>query len=402
MKYINTFFLIVLSTVILNAQQVQMQIIGATMKVSEDVKMEVDGNFQLFSTAQIDNDGLIEIEGFFYHGGSSEGFINRNDKGELLLKRTTSPTIIFGNVPIYFEKLTLDNPFGIQNNVDVFIENKLEFLNGKLFSEDHFVTILNDSGDAIMGANNDRYLAGKIRQYVVNGNTYHFPLGSITNYQPATLNIQNIGNSNFIEAEFFNESVISPELFLNGISFNTFLDSGFWQFKNPTEEEALFNISVTSNGHTNGGNIAEEHALFRRVNGSWGNAGTHDNATQSGSLNEAITAQRTDVQGLGDFIIGHSGNVVLTNTVLHDKFKFEHAIQSGSSLTIQFEGKENIEYQIHLIDLLGRVLETKIVDDFSNTKAVNLELGNLNTNIYFIAISSEEFLFSKKVLLVFD
>ena len=79
------------------------------------------------TTAQIDNDGFIQIGGYFINIGTSEGFINRNNKGELLLKRTATPTFISGNMPLYFEKLTLDNPQNIDYGSDIFIENELEF-----------------------------------------------------------------------------------------------------------------------------------------------------------------------------------------------------------------------------------------------------------------------------------
>ena len=87
----------------------------------------------------------------------------------------------------------------------------------------------------------------------------------------------------------------------------------------------FFDITATSNGHSNGGNTAAEHALFRRTNGIWDNVGTHNNATQTGNLNNAITAQRTDVQGLGDFIIGRGEYMVATNPVLHESFRFINA-----------------------------------------------------------------------------
>ena len=124
-----------------------MQIDGVTITISDTTKVKIDGNFRMFTTAQIDNDGLIEIGGYFINSGTSDGFINRNNKGELLLKRTTTPTFISGNVPLYFEKLTLDNPQGIDCSNDIFIENELEFINGKLYSPNDFVTILDNNGN---------------------------------------------------------------------------------------------------------------------------------------------------------------------------------------------------------------------------------------------------------------
>ena len=399
MKKTYTLFFFFLSMTVLTAQQLQMRVIGATLTVSDSVKVKVEGNFRLFTTAQIDNDGLMEICGYFINSGTSEGFINRNDKGELLLKRTVTPTFISGNVPLYFEKLTLDNPQGTDYSSDIFIENELELINGKLFSPNDFVTILNDNGNGIIGANDTRYIAGKMRQYVVNSQSYTFPIGSQTDYEPATLNIKNTGTRNFIEAEFIAETIVATDLVLDSTNITTFLNSGFWRFENPTASEVFFDITATSNGHSNGGNTAAEHALFRRTNGTWDNAGTHNNATQTGNLNNAITAQRTDVQGLGDFIIGRGEYMVATNPVLHENFRFINAFQLSADLDIQFVGVENMDYQVHLIDLNGRRIATKTADNFSTTKQVNFDVQNLNTNIYILAISSGDFLFTKQILL---
>jgi hypothetical protein len=384
---------------VLNAQQVQMQIDGVTITISDTTKIKIDGNFRMFTTAQIDNDGLIEIGGYFINSGTSDGFINRNNKGELLLKRTATPTFISGNVPLYFEKLTLDNSQGIDYSNDIFIENELEFINGKLYSPNDFVIILNDNGNTIIGANNSNYITGKMRQYVINSQSYDFPIGSQSDYKPATLNIQNIGTSNFIEAEFIPETVTPTNLILDSTNITTFLNSGFWRFDNPTANDVLFDLTATSNGHINGGNTAAEHALFRRTNGTWENAGTHNNATQSGNLNNAITAKRTDVQGLGDFIIGRGEYTIATNPVLHGNFKFINAFQFSSDLDIEFIGLENMDYQVHLIDLNGGIIETQKVANFSTAKHVNFDVANLSTNIYIIAISTVDFLFTKQIFI---
>jgi len=384
---------------VLNAQQIQMHITGVTLMVSDSIKVKIDGNFRLFTTAQIDNDGLIEIGGYFINSGTSDCFINRNNKGELLLKRTTTPTFISGNVPLYFEKLTLNNPQGIDYGNDIFIENELEFINGKLYSPNDFVTILNHNGNAIIGANDTRYIVGKMRQYTIDNQYYDFPIGSQNDYEPATLSIHSTGTSNFIEAEFIAETIAATNLILDSTNITTFLNSGFWRFGNPTANEVFFDVATTSNGHTNGGNTAAEHALFRRTNGTWENTGIHNNATQFGNLNNAITAKRSDVQGLGDFIIGRGEYMVATNPFLHDNFKFINAFQLSSDLDIEFIGLENMDYQVHLIDLNGRIIETQKVNNFSTSKYVNFDVSNLNTNIYILAISTVDFLFTKQIFI---
>ena len=84
---------------------------------------------------------------------------------------------------------------------------------------------------------------------------------------------------------------------------------------------------------------------------------------------------------------------------LHDNFKFINAFQLSSDLDIEFIGLENMDYQVHLIDLNGRIIETQKVNNFSTSKHVNFDVSNLNTNIYILAISTVDFLFTKQIFI---
>ena len=375
-----------------------MRVVGATIKVSDSMKVEVEGNFRLFGNAKIENDGLMEIDGYFINSGISEGFINRNNLGEVYLKGTNSPTIIAGASPIYFEKLTLDNPQNINNQTDIFIENELELINGKINSENNFITILNTNENALIGFDNTHYINGKMRQYIENSKTYNFPIGTTTNYELATITVTNTDNNSFIEAEFITGNFLPPNnLTLENTIIKEFLDYGYWQF-NPITN-GLFDITVTSNGHSNGSETATKHALFRQRNGIWENAGIHDNTTHSGILINAITAKRTAVQGLGNFIIGKGDYVISTNSNLHQNFKFINAFSFGSNLNIEFIGIENTAYQVHLIDLNGRILASKNTSHNTTFEQVNFDISNLPSSLYFISITSQDFLFTHKIFL---
>jgi hypothetical protein len=380
------------------SQPLQMRVVGATIKISDTMKVEIDGNFRLFGNAKIDNDGLMEIDGYFINSGTSQGFINRNNLGEVYLQGMNSPTIIAGASPIYFEKLVLNNTQNINNQIDIFIENELELINGKINSENDFITILNTDENALIGFDNTHYINGKMRQYIESNKTYDFPIGTMTNYELATIGVTNTGNIPFIEVEFITGNFLpSNNLILDSTIINEFLDYGYWEFSQTAN--GVFDVEVTSNGHSNGSGTTMQHALFREKNGIWENAGTHNNVTQSGNLTNAITAKRSDVQGLGNFIIGKGDYVISTNPNLHQNFKFVKAFDFGSNLNIEFIGIENTTYNVHLIDLNGRILATQNIDKNSTLKQVDFNIANLPSSLYFISITSQDFLFTHKVFL---
>lgn len=397
MKFIYTFLILILPLFSFS-QPLQMRVVGATLKISDSMKIEVEGNFRLFGDAKIDNDGSMEIDGYFINSGTSEGFINRNNIGKVYLNGTNSPTVIAGASPIYFEKLILNNIQNINNQTDIFIENELELINGKINSENDFITILNTDENALIGFDNTHYINGKMRQYIENSKTYNFPIGTTTNYELAIISVTDKENQAFIEAGFITGNFSPPNnLTLENTVINEFLNYGFWQF-NPITN-GLFDISVTSNGHSNGSGTTTQHALFRQRNGIWENAGIHNNTTQSGSLANAITAKRNDVQGLGNFIIGKGNYVISTNPNLHQNFKFINAFDFGSNLNIEFIGVKNTAYQVYLIDLNGRVVATQNTNNNGTLEQVNFNTSNLSPSLYLISITSQDFLFTHKIFL---
>lgn len=388
--------LILIFPLISFSQQLQMRVVGATIKISDSMKVEIEGNFRLFGAAKIDNDGSMEIEGYFINSGISEGFINRNNIGEVYLKGTNSPTIIAGASPVYFEKLILDNPQNINNQTDIFIENELELINGNINSENDFITILNTDENALVGFDDTHYINGKMRQYIENNKTYNFPIGTTTNYELSTITVIDTENQPFIEAEFITGNFSpSNNLSLENTTINEFLDYGYWQYNQITN--GLFDVIVTSNGHSNGSGTATQHALFRARNGVWESAGIHDNLTQSGSLTSPITAKRSEIQGLGNFIIGKGDYIISTNPNLHQSFKFVNAFDFGSNLNIEFIGVENTTYQVSLIDLNGRILATKNTTHSNTIKVLDFDIANLPPSLYFIRISCQDFLFTHKI-----
>jgi len=208
---------------------------------------------------------------------------------------------------------------------DLLIKNRLTLINSGIFVMDEFweptfpcgltnltpqVIVENISTDAIQSHNENAFIQGRLCRYV-NVGSYDFPLGiqeiSDNRYLPATIDISSInGGLSFIEAQFTTSNTQIPpsDLEVYGDDITEFLNYGYWTLT-PNVGSADYDITLTSTGHTNGGEVAEQHAIFKRSGvGDWESLGTHDNSTQSGSGNDPITVKRSNLSGFSDFIIG--------------------------------------------------------------------------------------------------
>jgi len=190
---------------------------------------------------------------------------------------------------------------------DMLVQNNL-FLDGSIIIADtNEVIIQNTAYDAIKTHGETSYVEGNLRRYVTTG-AYDFPVGSDTDYQLATVDISSTsGGLTYLDARFTATDTEIPPLGLNvnDSEITEFLNSGYWTIT-PNVGYAEYNITLTSRGHTNGGGIPEQHAVFKRNSGDWESIGVHDNATQTGSGSEPISAERASLTGFSDFIIGKS------------------------------------------------------------------------------------------------
>ena len=146
---------------------------------------------------------------------------------------------------------------------------------------------------------------------------FSFPMSTSSQYLEAIINITTISSLNYMECKFTESSseTVPDGLNVDGTPITEFLDYGYWTFTPDNGTGVIYDITLTSSGHTNGGTDPAQHAIFKRDGGDWGNIGTHNNNTQSGTGTSPITAKRTNVTGFSDFIIGKSDNPLLTELI---------------------------------------------------------------------------------------
>ena len=288
---------------------------GCVIKIGSNDVIYVDGDanggftnkFFNGSNGKINSDGTIILEGDWNNLAYDSVFIDTDADGKVVFKGTTAQTL-GGSKLTDFESLTINNPAGVNLDENIIINQVLTFTIGEITTGAvDTVIVENNSIDAIASQDEGKSVVGNLRRYMLAG-SYSFPLSDGTNYLPALLNITTLGSMNYVSAKFIVSAAetVPDGLAVNGTPINEFLDQGYWSFTPDDGTGVVYDITLTSRGHTNGGAEAAQHAVFKRDGGDWESVGNHVNGTQSGTLLEPITAKRSSITGFSEFIIGKS------------------------------------------------------------------------------------------------
>jgi hypothetical protein len=300
---------------------------GSCIKVLQGTFLRVIGDNGDFVTSKSDtingnvqNDGKIYIQGKWENNSTAGNvFINRNSIGEVEFNGTTIQTI-GGLQMTYFENLTINNASGVTINLDEKIDNTLNLKNGIVLTSTNRVIVADTSSEAIISQSADNFVNGNIRRYVRAGKQYDMAIGTSIHEELVSINISTLGKLTYLDASFINASPGTVPVGLNadGPPISEFLDYGYWSIIPDNDSNTVYDISVTSSGHTNGATAASAHALFYRSNGgAWQNFGVHNINTQSGTGTNPVTAKRTNANSFYEYAIGKSANEVLPIELLN-------------------------------------------------------------------------------------
>ncbi len=410
---------------------------GCYIKAGSNAVIYIDGGsqgsfnslFESGSDGMISSDGQIIIEGDWKNYTTDYVFDNRNTSGTIEFVGSASQNI-GGSKATYFENMEVNNSNGVTINDNILISNNLNFVSGSITTGSTDTLIIkNTSTSAITNQASGRSVIGNLQRYMSVA-SYVFPLSEGDDYLPATLNITNLGSMTYLSSKFTASSSETVPLGLNvgGTPITEFLDKGYWTFTPDNGTGVQYDITVTSQGHTNGGDNPEQHAVFKRNGvGDWASVGTHDNSTQSGSGSAAITATRTVLISFSDFIIGRSSSnplpivlkrfdaVCATNSVelwwetliefRNDFFTIEYSTNGTDYSTIaQILGAgtsyhENIYSYVHKNRVSSPVYYRLSQTDYNGTVKSYPEISvqcssNFNEDITIEKISKDEISFS--------
>jgi len=221
------------------------------------------------------------------------------------------------------------------------VHSSLSLQNGLLQLGSHNLTVLDAGG--LSGGDTATYIvtdgAGALRRTIGGAAAYTFPMGTLTHYNPATVSWAGTPGVTRLDARFISgppSNSTGLTVLVDSIEVNTLLDGGYWSIQAVGTVEDPYQISLTSNGHTNADVVRRNHAIVKRSTPSsaWEAAGKWS-APAGDSLMQAtdlISLVQTQIPSFSDFSIGSGDPIPLPVQLL-----FFDARLSGASVQLTWE-----------------------------------------------------------------
>ena len=239
--------------------------------------------------------------------------------GTLELNGTVMQTI----PPLMCYDVKINNAAGVFTSGDLIIWNTLNLFNGILSTGGSIIHLFNPASAAVYGFSNTNYINGRLERFISNGD-FDFPVGDATNYELATVTVNNLSPTSSLLGEYFTgvggctTVPVANTPLVNGTLINQLLDAGFWSITPDAQPSSgSYDIQINERGYTNTPPGAAYCAVIKRDDcfSNWQSLGVHNNATQSIG-GGTVTAKRSTLTSFSDFGVGFSGNVLpveLTN-----------------------------------------------------------------------------------------
>lgn len=252
-------------------------------------------------------------------------------------------TITSGDSEV-FEDLIVNKPGGnliLANDVST---STLTLTNGLVETEAHKITVTSTTESAISGHGTDAYVYGNLVRHVSAVNTYDFPIGSASNYELGTIELNTFdgtaitGSFNAADPGY---SWSTDGVLVDGTPIIGALDAGFWIFTPNGGSSFNYDITLFMNGHNDPGvSDACQFTVLKRDGGNWQSQGTHNNGDQSGTGTSTISAKRSGLTSFSDFMIGYGNNVLPVEWLSLDA----HAYQKGININWLTASEINNDY----------------------------------------------------------
>lgn len=215
---------------------------------------------------------------------------------------------------------------------DVVLNSTLTFTDGMLYTGTNKVVVNNPAAGSITGYDNTQYINGTLRRKVNPTGVYDFPIGTVTQYEPAVINLNSSAGLDSITANYTATPQTPSSLTSNGPNaclmettpVDIFLNYGYWSINSsPASPTVDYNITLTSNGHNNAAALVENHGIFKNETltaTTWSEAGDIYDADCAidipvGSSVSPVTVTNTGVNSFSNFAIGLNTTYILPITL---------------------------------------------------------------------------------------
>lgn len=258
------------------------------------------------------NDNILTLNGTISGTGTLKGSSN----SELYIGGSGSlGTMYFSSGAQEVRNLTTNRSSGVSTlGTDLSVNNQLTLTNGNISTDTNILIVTNTATTSVAGHNLSSYINGNLRRYNLSTGSYDFPVGTASQYEFSNITLNSSTGITYFDATFTNPhttpiNIVSLGLTINGTPVVTLLDYGFWTIHPDTFTSVNYDVTLKSRGHTNGGTLASQHTIVKRQDDTYDwqvFEANHNNATQSGTGTNPITAVLTSMVDFSDFAIARS------------------------------------------------------------------------------------------------
>ena len=225
----------------------------------------------------------------------------------------TTAQVTGNGLPGTVNNLTFNNPNNVTLTSNVSITNILSLMAGKVITNNRTLHLSNPGPLNMINYSSSNYVVGNLRRAVNANGAYDFPVGTMSNYELANVNLTDITGFTSLLGFFTNASPIAPGYPLTNVYVGTteitdMLNYGYWTLTpNSSMMSGTYAVTLNEKGHTNPADPNQYCVLKRDNNTSpWQSIGYHDNSTQS-EIGGVATAVRSSLSSFSDFGIGKAG-----------------------------------------------------------------------------------------------
>ena len=178
----------------------------------------------------------------------------------------------------------IDNAAGISLTGNVTVSSILLMNQGNITTGSYILSLTNSAMTALSWVSGT--VIGRIRRAVSTtaGINYLFPVGTATNYRPATMNFSSLGSAINITAEFIETPPYGFNTYTDGsVTLNSIFTDGYWRFLSSGTPAANYSLSLDADGFSSFLINANTRVTGRdNTNTTWRGLGTH--GTLSGNV----------------------------------------------------------------------------------------------------------------------
>lgn len=365
----------------------------ATLILKSNAK--VNGNLDLKAGILVMNNNDLELAGDFTRvndakikgSAGSSIMVNAASKFTNKLSFTTDGEMLDG--------LTVN----IGDGTDLEVESDLmvktiTFTNGSIMLEDNMITI--DNGGSVTGANTSRYIKidgeGMVKMMVGTNGYTSFPVGTMTDYSPANLQLNSGSASNF--TVHVAKGVWTAGTTGTDLALSESLVDRTWDIKSDAGANVDLDMKLEwmSSAEVNGFDRSKAY-ISHYTNGEWDvNATANATSTASGTYE----ISRKNITSLSPFAV--SDNNGLTTGVTPVEVAINRVYPNPVTNKLNCEFSANEATTINVVDVSGKLVYTENIEAANNNMVHEIDFSSMPSGVYFVKISAENTQVVQKVI----